>query len=498
MPDNLIDPSLTPFGVYADTGEFEQPIARRALMSSLLTQGVTDLLPLEILTNKVQSAKDHFDLKGGADYARKLKDAGWAVLWGNSATADHKKALNDLIRFRENEVSDPKLFHEFSDYVAGQTVAQWLAAAPRNIKELQTMQVVEPEKGLPYYLLIVASPEDIPFDFQCGLDLYWGVGRVWFSSIEEFGCYARSVIAYEKADTVDTTKELALFGTNREGDDASVALYKNVFQPWLNDKIGTKEEFGLRNIVGDKATKDALRNLWRGDGGTPALLFSGSHGLRHKWPPLSDADKITRQDLIASEQGALICQDWTAALNDQKKPIPPTADQYYPGRDVPADAKIHGMIHFMFACYGGGTPVMGLDENAQPKQLSPVPIMAKLPQALLGRENGALGVLAHVDAAWGYSYGEKSPQNATFADVLTRLMLGHRLGYATDQLNLRWAGRAVDLNESVASVSKGDGAFTSKQAASNWIARNDARSYIVLGDPAVRLRVDKMKSPTAT
>ena len=73
---------------------------------------------------------------------------------------------------------------------------------------------------------------------------------------------------------------------------------------------------------------------------------------------------------------------------------------------MPANAKVHGLIHFVFACYGGGCPEFdNFNRTAkEPARIAPKPTLAKLPQALLGREGGALAVLAHVERAWASSF----------------------------------------------------------------------------------------------
>ena len=42
--------------------------------------------------------------------------------------------------------------------------------------------------------------------------------------------------------------------------------------------------------------------------------------------------------------GAPICQEWVKGAGPSKE------DQYFAGSDLPANTKVHGMIHFMFAC----------------------------------------------------------------------------------------------------------------------------------------------------
>ena len=151
------------------------------------------------------------------------------------------------------------------------------------------------------------------------------------------------------------------------------------------------------------------------------------------------------------------------------------------------------MIHFMFACYGGGWGKIdtfrdGPDGTAL--QIAPAAAFSRLPQAMLAHPNGgALATIGHVDRAWSYSF--KSDSGATqitgLRSVLTNLMLGHRIGQATDAFNMRWAAIATSLSDDLRAGGGDAGAL-----AREWIARDDARNYIILGDPAVRLRVEQM------
>ena len=81
--------------------------------------------------------------------------------------------------------------------------------------------------------------------------------------------------------------------------------------------------------------------------------------------------------------------------------------------------------------------------------------------------------------------------NEGFRDVLGRLMRGQRIGSATDNFNLRWAGLSAELAEVMVDARQGHPVDMDKLAMA-WVARDDARNYIVLGDPAVRLRVEDM------
>jgi len=76
---------------------------------------------------------------------------------------------------------------------------------------------------------------------------------------------------------------------------------------------------------------------------------------------------------------------------------------------------------------------------------------------------------------------------------MVRILQGQRLGQAIDSFNMRWAVLAAELQESqdlhtafATEVVKND------VLANRYVARNDARNYIVIGDPAVRLRTEVM------
>ena len=185
--------------------------------------------------------------------------------------------------------------------------------------------------------------------------------------------------------------------------------------------------------------------------------------------------------------------------------------------DIGSDAHLLGLIAFLFACFGAGTPqyddfaistqikelqdrglkVTGL-EQLDRIPIAPQPFVARLPQRLLGHpKGGALAVVGHVDRAWGSSFlWEGAEQLTTFESTLTRLLQGDRLGYATEDFNNRYAGLSTVLNERLEAV-KFREIVPPEELAGLWTANNDARSYVVLGDPAVRLAVAAANAPSA-
>jgi hypothetical protein len=470
-----------PMGIFADSGlsiDALDPADVPDLVQSRHEQPVST----DILEGKANGAEAHYGTFGDVD-PNDLSEAGWSILYGPTVDQRIKDALRPLIDHRKSQVGDDnicKIFDGPSGFRAGDTADTWLA------RQKVRMDVVVPLMGVPFYILIVASPEEIPFEFQYSLDLYWGVGRLWFDTPDEFRQYADSVVRYETMPAPPTSRQTAVFATCHDFDVATELFSSQVATPMatgagIGAPLGQRQKFGMQSLIGDGATKDALGNVFTGaiPNGAPSLLFTGTHGVAFR---PDDPRQLT-------SQGAPICQDWSGAG-------PVGEDQFFSASDLPSNAKVHGMIHVLFACYGAGYPQFdNFDRlNASPKQIAPKPSLGRLPQALLAHpDGGALAVLGHVERAWAFSFqsDKGGPQIQGFRDVLGGMLRGERLGKATDQFNQRWSVLSTELSETLYQMSLGL-RVAPRKLASQWIARDDARNYILLGDPAVRLRVADM------
>ena len=420
-------------------------------------------------------------LAGNVDDPMDLRETGWAVLFASNADPLIREGLQPLLDLRRKQVQDERLFQIFEGHEGAfpeQPADNW--ARQRGVS-LTT--AVDPRKGVPYYLLIVGSPQQISFEFQAMLKLQWAVGRLHFDDIEDYGRYAQAVVAYETPEFRPIQrKSVAVWVTKHDGDAATSLLSDAVSGEFLSgeDPLGTRRQFSLDWFGDGEATKQQLAEILRGDtpSGPPAVLFTGSHGA--EWP--MDDPTVQRQ-----MQGALVTQEF-----DLGTPLGVT--NTFCAGDIPEDANVHGVMAFMFACYSGGCPTEDnyfFNKDGSKIEVAPEAMIAQLPQRLLSR--GVLAIIAHVDQAFSYLFQnlEGTPQVQSIRTPLELLMKGKRVGLAADELSHQWSVTAAQVGLALGRLRETD--FDPESFATLLIARDDARNYIVLGDPATYLRVKDLQ-----
>jgi tetratricopeptide (TPR) repeat protein len=471
---------LTFNGINGATGAYLLPPMSPEQLSAIAKGDARDkehLYDLELRLR--QSGKTKRGVKAGVD-PLKLSSAGWGIIFA-SADSDKipqiKEALGGLLDLRRSQAGE--LYKEFNGeggYQRGENYLDFLGR--HNVGP----GPADPAK-VPYYLLIVGDPETIPFEFQYQLDVQYAVGRIYFETIEQYAQYAHSVVEMETAQK-STPNKATFFGVQNEDDPATQLSATQLVQP-LAEKIyaeGGFQPWEIQTVLGERATKSALTGVLGGER-APGLLFSASHGMGF---PKDDPRQLPHQ-------GALLCQDWPGPQN-WKEPIP--EDYYFSTEDISAEAELSGSIAFLFACYGAGTPHM--DDFAHqafmdPKPIAPHAFLAQLPQKLLSHPRGGMqAVIGHVERAWGYSFvwEQTGSQLAVFESALKTIMEGSPVGYALEFFNERYAELSTVLSTELQGVQFGK-IVDDVDLAGKWTANNDARSYVVLGDPAVRIHVDE-------
>lgn len=406
---------------------------------------------------------------------RDLSKTGWGIIF---AFDDHdrigawKDALTPLLKWRKKQAG-----YLYKEYVGKE------AYRPNESKNnFLARHGVGPgpvvPDNVPYYLLIVADPETIPYSFQFQLDIQYAVGRIYFDTPEEYSNYANSVVRSEKGEFIRSSK-ITFFSVQNPADKATELSTAELVKPLVNWMAEDKPDWSVQTLLKDEATKANLAELFTNPDG-PALLFTASHGMGF---PNGDPRQLPHQ-------GALLCQDWPGMLKWRGQPIP--EDFYFSGDDVSADANIGGMINFHFACYGAGTPQKDdFTHRAyqERKDIAPHAFMARLPQRLLSHpQGGTLAVIGHVERAWGCSFiwQQAGKQLAVFEYALDYLFEGQPVGAAIEWFQERYAEISSDLAFELEDIGYGK-IPNDLKLAEMWTANNDARSYVIIGDPAVRL-----------
>jgi hypothetical protein len=403
--------------------------------------------------------------------------AGWGVVFHQDEDEAVKKALQPLIDHRAKQVADAKL--KILEYRNGEDWSGWLA------RHGVSAGNIDPKK-VPFYILLVGSPESIPFSFGHLLDVEYAVGRLHFDTGAEYAAYVQSLIDYESSTTVPNAREAVFFGTRHEFDEATKLSADHLVKPLVegNDTSDNKPiaEFGgfqSNQLWGDNATKQALFDTFHSPATTkpPAFIFTASHGMGF---PLD-------HPLQAPSQGALLCQDWPGLGH-----IKP--EHYFAAADLTNDARVQGMIAFHFACYGAATPALDrfiYEPGEPPEPIASKAFISALPKKLLSHsKGGALAVIGHVERAWGYSItgNTSEPQLIPFQNTIGRLLKGEPVGLAMKDFNERYAALSTHLSDLQDKLNLRF-PISESTLVSTWIERNDAEGYVLLGDPAVRLRV---------
>src|SRR5262249_49273475 len=114
-------------------------------------------------------SQPHLGLPFDLDPA-KVEEAGWAIVFHQNESPAVRDALQPLIERRKQQVGDEQKVKVLT-YRDGQKRAEWLAGYGVGAGN------VEPTK-VPFYLLFVGSPKQIPYGFCQEIDVEYGVGRL--------------------------------------------------------------------------------------------------------------------------------------------------------------------------------------------------------------------------------------------------------------------------------------------------------------------------------
>lgn len=411
-----------------------------------------------------------------------LERTGWGLIVPRGMKEPYLDALMPLLEWRADQVGAFRV-EIYDDQSPTAFLWQGLHSSPG---------VIDP-KRLPYYLLIVGGPERIPFEVQYALSVNHAVGRIAFDEreeedLEDYTRWAQAVVDAER-NGVGLGRRAAILSV-QDGGRATRTLATHLVNP-LEERMAdfmadwpaaSAWEVDVRR--GEAASKAGFGRVFGGEE-TPGLALVSAHGLY--------LDARNRHQKLF--QGAFCCQSENGVPDSQKIfHIGDLAD----GRK--GERSLHGLMAFLFCCYGAGTPELdGFPQHQgrkivaelppEPRRLAQQPFLAAMPQEMLRR--GALAVVGHVDRGWTLSFAWTLAHRYTDAvrsleDSLKQLLRGHRIGHAMRSVHRRYLALAAHLAEPLDRLRRG-GTADFRQLGLQWTAHHDARNFILLGDPAAYL-----------
>ncbi|HYL06090.1 MAG TPA: C25 family cysteine peptidase, partial [Thermoanaerobaculia bacterium] len=403
---------------------------------------------------------------------------------GDPAMPAVREAMGELLAHRRAQAArtHERCFQEYAGkrgYLPGESKREFLT------RHGARPGTANPQK-MPYYLLLVGSPEEIPWSFQSELDVQYAVGRICFDTPQEYAAYAQSVVAAETSRPL-RRRRVVVFAPHHHGDVTTQLSARDIAIPLAEHLIRRWPDWEIATAFGEQATKARLASLVDGDD-LAALLFTAGHGLGYP----------SGHPLQRGRQGALLCQDFPGVGCGGRV----AHEHCFAADDVANDARLHGLVTFHLACYSAGAPAVGeFPPGLDPPRarVAPRAFLSRLAQRLVGhRRGGALAVVGQIEKPWplALEWPGASCSLPAFAEAFDRLADGKPVGYAMAAFGERHAAFASDLAAELEVVRCGvppDDETLSRL----WAVRNDCRHYVVIGDPAVRLAIDIEPNPCA-
>ena len=355
---------------------------------------------------------------------------------------------------------------------------------------------------IPRYLLCLGDLPQVPLALQQVMAVDSYVGRLAFSKDADYEAYVDKVQRWGQAPAPAAPPK-ALFYAVHDGTRATRLGYRSLVAPGIEllkegDGGGWRADdvLDLGPRRGSASPDDLLRQVADHD---PAMLFTMSHGLGRPTNGWGSQDEMLRR------QGAM-----SFKVRGRGPELT--------GADLADRPFLPGGIWFIFACFGAGTPAgsayypwldtlrrAGRYSGAIDWVLSSLPqagerpFIADLPKAALANPDGPLAVIGHMDLAWSYAFqtldtGSAISRPGYFSEVLEYILRGDRVGSAVQCFGayVNEVNREIsDLVEQEEGVRAHGGVpdIDLARRAHLWMLRQDFNAYVLLGDPAVRLRV---------
>lgn len=345
----------------------------------------------------------------------------------------------------------------------------------------------------PRYVLLAGAPARLPYGLQVDLAAAGAiVGRLGFGGDDRLAAleaYVDKVIDLERAAGPATTDTAIVLATDGGPRDPTFYSRRYLAGP-ITKLLRDKGSFAVTELQGADATRARLAEATTT--GKPAIVFTATHGAgQPRAGGLAGQQKANGAIGCAPEPGAGAGWDWLRA------------DQ------LPAERFCHGGIVFQYGCFSAGTSThssysrwLGGTDDYDADE----PFVAALPQRLLADPDGPIAFVGHVDVAVLHGFDDPvhpiptdgvHPRLQPFLTVIDRAAIDLTpVGYAVRDLHERAASMSSDIASTFDGMANAGITVADLDAAERAtlidkvIRRNDAMHFLLLGDPAARVRVD--------
>jgi hypothetical protein len=411
-----------------------------------------------------------------------LDEVGWAIIFPGRSDPAIYRSLEPLLELRQRQASQrsERSFRVFSGelgYRRGETKSTFLSRFGVSPGEVQP-------DALPYYLLLVGSPQEIPYTFQQHLGVQYAVGRIHLEGPEAYHTYARAVVESETKSTIEQPPAVAVFAPTFPNDPYTAQLRVSLVEPLL---ALLQDRGRCDAALNEDATKGRLLAfLAREDG--PPLLFVATHAV------LAAEGNVLRWSM----HGAPLCIGWPGPGSGQPVDhgsVLTAADLSTlltaPGSGFKPRGS-HGRVVVLWFSFSAGVHVSAASRRRRTVGPSDgVSTVSPLAHQLLTNESsGTLAFIGLIDRLWGHSF---AASGTLTRDVLLRtlsgLLLGDRVGHAAQACTEAYAQASTILVDALERLRLGNTFEPAqlKDLGALWATTEDLRNLVVLGDPAVRL-----------
>jgi hypothetical protein len=331
------------------------------------------------------------------------------------------------------------------------------------------------DEQIPYYLLICASPGDIPWEFQYLLNTRFAVGRL---DLDEDGL--ANYVAALRRDWAGATADpfaAVVWATDHGGDDMSGTMRRYVAEP-VFAALSSDPSLSAKSVLIDRdhggATSGSLLRALTST--APGLVVTTSHGVT--WP-------IDDPAQLAANLGLLVGEDL----------------EYATPAGILAAWQPDGAIWYAHACCSAGVSAetiyaeiaaLGSDIMRVLTSVAAVgPRVAPLPRALLGASRPARAFIGHVEPTFDYTIRQPETWQALTGGLRAALhdclyqedkpgRIGHAFQAYFESIGPA-AGEQIMLHRS---YDRGEN--VERQLLTAQLTARDRMSTVILGDPTVR------------